>query len=503
MTLMVVVFYLIMSFTELLRSRVLVQAGIRFDQHLNSRVFNASFEAYLRRNQINPTEAFGNLNKLRQFLTGNGIFVFFDLPWTPIFIYIVFILHPYLGCLTLILVGIQICLVFWSSRRGQALIEEEIQKDKKSQAYLQAKLKNVEPIQAMGMLGNLQERWLDLFNEQQKINLKNQHQQHLQQAIIKFLRYAMQSLTLAAGALLVIKGELSAGAMIAVNLLMTRALQPLDLIVSSWRGFIDAKDAFLKLESIMHEYPKRNSLTQLSIPNGSLSIEHLCAFSPDKKKQILHDITLNIAPGRVLCVIGQSGSGKSTLARCLVGVWPDSSGQILLDGISLDNWDKDKLGPSIGYLPQDVELFDGTIAENISRFYEINPDLVIEAAKKSGVHEMILRLPNGYDTAIGYAGSFLSGGQRQRIALARAMYGNPQLVVLDEPNANLDDMGERALVIAIQNMRAENKTIVLVTHRLNILTVADDILIMHDGKVSSYGSGQQILEQMRLNRSVH
>ncbi|NBW61512.1 MAG: ATP-binding cassette domain-containing protein, partial [Methylophilaceae bacterium] len=204
-----------------------------------------------------------------------------------------------------------------------------------------------------------------------------------------------------------------------------------------------------------------------------------------------------LSAGKVTCVIGPSGSGKSTLARCLVGIWPDKSGDLLLDDLAIEQWDRDLIGPSIGYLPQDVELLEGTIAENISRFYDLNPDLVIEAAKKSGVHEMVLRLPKGYDTPIGEAGSLLSGGQRQRIALARTLYGNPQIMVLDEPNANLDDAGEKALIAAIQQMKTEGRTVVLVTHRLNILSVADDLLVMQEGKVLQHGPRDEILKQMK------
>lgn len=494
---MIVMLYMVMSFTEWLRSRLLVRAGLRLDQKLNSRVFTASFDAYLRRTQMNPTEAFTHLNNLRQFLTSNGIFVFFDLPWTPIFISVVFILHPYLGWLSIFFALIQLCLALWTGRTGESAIEAQIKAERKSKAYLQAKLKNVESIEAMGMLGNLRQRWLQLFNDQQQLSQQSQHQQNHQQVVIKFIRYSMQSLTLGAGALLVIQGELSAGAMVAVNLLMTRALQPLDQALSSWRAFLSAKDAFIQLETVMHEHPERQVIHHKNVPVGAISLRQLSAFAPDKKTPILHHLQLDLSAGKVTCVIGPSGSGKSTLARCLVGIWPDKSGDLLLDDLAIEQWDRDLIGPSIGYLPQDVELLEGTIAENISRFYDLNPDLVIEAAKKSGVHEMVLRLPKGYDTPIGEAGSLLSGGQRQRIALARTLYGNPQIMVLDEPNANLDDAGEKALIAAIQQMKTEGRTVVLVTHRLNILSVADDLLVMQEGKVLQHGPRDEILKQMK------
>lgn len=497
LTLIVLVFYGVMAFAEWLRSRLLVQAGLRLDQQLNSRVFNASFEAFLRRTQQNPTEAFNQLTNLRQFLTGNGIFAFFDAPWTPIYIAVVFILHPWLGVLSVIFAGIQLYLAFWSSRRSQGGNEAQMQADSKSRAYLQSKLKNAEPVEAMGMLDNLRARWLQLFQQQQQLSYQAQHQQHRQQSIIKFIRYSMQSFTLGAAALLVIKGELSAGAMIAANVLMSRALQPLDLIVGSWRGFLDAKAAFAQLENILRDYPTRDAALQHKAPSGALTLKKLSAFAPDKQSQILHGISLQLPAGKVTCVIGPSGSGKSTLARCLVGIWPDYQGQLLLDKTPIEQWEREQLGPHIGYLPQDIELFDGTIAENIARFYEVDADLVIQAAKQAGIHDMVLRFAKGYDTSIGEAGGMLSGGQRQRIALARAMYGNPQLMVLDEPNANLDDIGEKALVAAIQSMKAQGKTVVLITHRLNILGVADDLLVMREGKVLHHGPREQVIQQMQ------
>jgi len=497
LTLIIIVFIAVMAFAEWLRSRLLVRAGMKLDQELNTRIFNASFEAYLRRSQQNPTEAFTNLTNLRQFLTGNGVIAFFDAPWTPIYILVTFMLHPLLGCLSILFAGIQLWLAFWAHRNSHDAMNAQTQAEGKSRAYLQSKLKNAEPVEAMGMLKNLRARWLNLHQEQQQKIEEASNRQHRQQAIVKFIRYSMQSLTLGAAALLVIQGELTGGAMIAANVLMSRALQPLDLIVGSWRGLIQAKEAFESLESILKTYPEQDRSAQYPVPKGNVTLKKLIAFKADKESQILKDLNADFKAGQVTAIIGPSGSGKSTLARCLVGIWPDTAGSVLLDKTPIEHWDRVQLGPNIGYLPQDIELFDGTVAENIARFYEVDSELVIEAAKKAGIHEMILRFPKGYDTPIGDGGSQLSGGQRQRLGLARAMYGNPQLIVLDEPNANLDDLGERALVAAIQDLKSRGKTVFLITHRLNILGVADHLLVMRDGKIDHYGLRDDVLDELK------
>ncbi len=497
LTLIIIVFFAVMAFAEWLRSRLLVRAGMKLDQELNTRIFNASFEAYLRRSQQNPTEAFTNLTNLRQFLTGNGIIAFFDAPWTPIYILVTFMLHPLLGCLSILFAGIQLWLAFWAHRNSHDAMNAQTQAESKSRAYLQSKLKNAEPVEAMGMLKNLRARWLRLHQEQQQKIEEASNRQHRQQAIVKFIRYSMQSLTLGAAALLVVQGELTGGAMIAANVLMSRALQPLDLIVGSWRGLIQAKEAFEGLESILKTYPEQDRSAQYPVPKGNVTLKKLIAYKADKESQILKNLNADFKAGQVTAIIGPSGSGKSTLARCLVGIWPDTGGSMLLDKTPIEHWDRIQLGPNIGYLPQDIELFDGTVAENIARFYEVDSDLVIEAAKKAGIHEMILRFPKGYDTPIGDGGSQLSGGQRQRLGLARAMYGNPQLIVLDEPNANLDDLGERALVAAIQDLKSRGKTVFLITHRLNILGVADHLLVMRDGKIDHYGLRDDVLGELQ------
>jgi ATP-binding cassette subfamily C exporter for protease/lipase len=316
----------------------------------------------------------------------------------------------------------------------------------------------------------------------------------------KFVRYTQQSLALGGGALLVIQGELSPGAMIAANVLTTRALAPIDLMVGTWSSFLSARDAFGRLRDLLAAHPQRDLKAMNVVPQGDMVLKEVVASAPGRETPILKGVSALFPKGSVTVVLGASGSGKSTLARVLLGIWPHSSGDVLLDGHAVRNWDRMELGPHIGYLPQDIELFDGSIAENIARAGRVDSEKVIAAATASGLHAMILRFPKGYDTPMGEAGGLLSGGQRQRVGLARALYGEPALVVLDEPNANLDDEGENALVLAVQALKAQGKTVVLISHRPGIVSVADRLLILHEGTVQASGPRDGVLAALQKQR---
>ena len=496
-TLFLIVFFVVMAFAEWVRSRLLVRIGVRIDQELNPRVFTASFDAYLRQARRNPLEAFSAMTTLRQFLTGQGILAFFDSPWTVLYIIVIFLLHPFLGWLSILFACVQLGITLMSHRVTLEDIEIAAQSGTNSVDYAQSKLRNIEPLHAMGMLGNMRERWLGSHESSLNDSDVSFHKQNRQQALTKFVRYTMQSLTLGAAALLVLDGKLTPGAMIAANLLMARALQPLDLLVASWKLFVQAKMAFSQLEAILEESPERSAGKDHGEPEADISLKKLSASVPGRDTPILDEISADIPSGSLLVMIGPSGSGKSTLARCMVGVWPDIDGEVLIDGQPVESWDRRKLGQHIGYLPQDIELFGGSIAENIARFGEVVPEKVVEAAQRTGIHEMILRFPGGYDTEIGEAGSTLSAGQRQRIGLARAMYDNPAFIVLDEPNANLDDAGDQALVRAVDDLKKQGKTVVLISHRPYIVKVADLLLILRDGRIVHFGPRDAVLAELR------
>ncbi len=500
MSLITLFLFGVMAFAEWMRSRVLVRAGVQLDAALGTRVFNASFESYLRQASSGPARAFSDLIQIRQFITGNGIFAFFDAPWAPIYMAVLFFLHPMLGWLAIAFACVQMALAWFGHRRTVAPAEQASKAQSESTAYLQSKLGNAEVLESMGMVHNLRPHWARRHAQTLAVQSASQGITHRITAWSKFIRYTQQSFALGAGALLVIDGQLSPGAMIAANVLMTRALAPIDMMVGTWRGFIAARSAFERLEALLKEFPARDPALSRVPPNGALTLRNVVATAPGRKTPILKGISTEVSAGTVTVVLGPSGSGKSTLARTMVGIWPDVSGEVLLDGLPIDGWDRDELGPHIGYLPQDIELFEGSIAENIARFGELDSDKVIAAARSAGLHEMILRFPKGYDTPIGEAGSLLSGGQRQRIGLARAIYGNPVMVVLDEPNANLDDVGEAALVRTVQALKADGCTVFLITHRPGILAVADRVLILRDGQVQADGPRDQVLAALRASQ---
>ena len=490
----------LMAFAEWARSRLLVQTGVRIDEQLSTRVFNAAFESHLAGMSEpgrGPGRAFSDLLQVRQFITGNGVFAFFDLPWVPIYIAVMFLLHPLLGWVSIAFALLQSGLTWFGHRRSLEPTEAAQTAQTDETLYVQGKLRNAEVLESMGMVANLQKLWwkrhqatLDAHGHAQSIS-------HRVTALSKFVRYVQQAASLAVGALLVIRGELSPGAMIAANVLMTRALAPIDLMVATWKGFITAREAFKRLTRLLDSHPERDPALQRTRPAGALVLKQVVATAPARRDPILKGVDLQLEPGTVLVVLGPSGSGKSTLSRVILGIWGDVSGQVLLDGRPIESWDRTELGPHVGYLPQDIELFEGSIAENIARFSEVDSAKVIAAAQAAGLHDMILRFPKGYDTPMGEAGSLLSGGQRQRVALARALYGEPSLVVLDEPNANLDDVGEAALARAVLALKKKGSTVVLVTHRPGAIAVADRLMVLRDGVVQIQGPRDEVLAALR------
>ena len=502
MSLITLFLFGVMAFAEWMRSRVLVRSGVRLDALLGTRVFNASFDAHLAPSRVSPARSFGDLIQIRQFLTGQGILAFFDTPWTPIYMGVLFILHPILGFLALFFAAVQGALAWFGHRRTVTPAEDESKASSESAAYLQSKLRNAEVLEPMGMVHNLRPHWARRHAHAQELQGRAQAITHRITAWSKFIRYSQQSLALGAGALLVIDGQLSPGGMIAANVLMSRALAPIDMLVGTWRGFIGARSAFRRLEALLAAHPERDPALSRVAPQGALTLRDVVAVAPGRAEPILKGVSVAVPQGTVTVVLGPSGSGKSTLARCMLGIWPDVSGEVLIDGLPIAGWDRNELGPYVGYLPQDVELFEGSIAENIARFGEVSPEKVIAAARSAGLHEMILRFPKGYDTPIGEAGHLLSGGQRQRIGLARAMYGDPVLVVLDEPNANLDDVGEAALVRAVQELKVKGCTVFLITHRPGIVAVADRVLVLRNGVVKADGPRDEVLAALRTAQSV-
>ncbi|MBH9553322.1 type I secretion system permease/ATPase [Inhella sp. 4Y17] len=484
LTLVTVLFFAVMAFSEWVRSRLLVRAGVRFDQFLNTRVFDASFEARLGGSSAKPLQAFGDLVMLRQYLTGNGVFAFFDTPWALIYIGVLFLMHPLLGwgavvaCIVLALVAV------WSHRISAQRVEAANDATSGSTSFLVGKLRNAETIEALGMQGNLRRQWQAGYEAQLAQQGDAMHLQHRIQATVKFIQYTQQSLMLGLGAWLAVKGEIGVGAMVASNALASNAMRPIGTLVATWKQFIDARQSYHRLDALLVTHPPRGDEHAGQTVQGQISLRDLVATAPARKEPILKGLTADFKAGEVVGIVGPSGAGKSTLARCLLGIWPETQGTVLLDGQPIESWSREALGPHVGYLPQDIELFEGTIAENIARFAQMDPMKVIEAAQRTGIHEMVLRFPKGYDTPMGEAGGLLSGGQRQRIGLARALYGNPRLVVLDEPNANLDDVGETALIRAVRDLKAGGSTVFMIVHQQKVLVACDRVLVLQAGQIA-------------------
>ncbi|MBF8805858.1 type I secretion system permease/ATPase [Pseudomonas asiatica] len=497
LTLLVIGLFMLMSALEMVRTRVLIRVGNFLDMDLNRRIFSAAFERNLSRAGGNPAQALQDLTQVRQFLTGNGLFAFFDAPWTPIYLLVCYLIHPLLGLVTLIGSLILVGLAYLTEKATQKPLAEANQAALSSASYANNNLRNAEVIEAMGMLPAIGKRW---FQGHLRI-LQMQTLASDRAAIIsstgRFVRITLQSVILGAGALLAIEGKITPGMMIACSILTGRALAPVEQVIAAWKQLQGSRSAWGRLNDLLHDYPQRPPSMSLQRPMGMLAVENVVAGAPGTSNSIVRGVSFSLVPGESLGIIGPSASGKSTLARLLVGVWPTQAGKVRLDGADIFTWNKAELGPWLGYLPQDVELFEGTIAENIARFAEVDSEAVIRAARSSGVHDMILRFPQGYDTRLVADGSPLSGGQKQRIALARALYGEPNLVVLDEPNANLDDVGEKALVDALAELKARGATVILISHRPNVLCAVDKVLMLRDGAVHMLGSRDEVFAALR------
>lgn len=486
-----------MALSEILRSRLLVRLGKRLEALLSERVFAASFEANALQANPQPTKAFADLLELRQFLTGHGVISFLDAPWTPIYIGVLFLLHPVLGWVALVFAFCQAGLAWWGHRRAVAPALRMHNEGMTSLDELRSSLRQVEAVSPMGMWNSLLKKWMLGHAAYHEAHAQSHGLNHRLSAISKGLRYSQQSLSLAAGAWLVIQGDLTVGAMIAGNVLTTRALAPVDQMVGLWRQWLGALSAYRRLDVLLQTHPPQDRALRNGRPKGGLCLKDVSLHLGDREKPVLERINLNLAPGTVTVIVGPSGSGKSSLAKVMLGVWPPTSGDVLLDGDPIGLWNRSEVGPHLGYLPQSVDLFEGTVAQNIARFEEVNPSQVVAAAEQADLHAILLKMPQGYDTPVGVSGDRLSGGQRQRIGLARALYGEPALLVLDEPNAHLDDAGEAALAIAVQGMRSRSQTVVVITHRPGILALADNVVLIDSGRVVWQGPREQGLQQLK------
>ena len=493
LTLIVVVLFITMGLLEVVRSRVLVRVGNKLDSMLSQRIFDNLFELERKAPGRSSSMPLNDLTQVRQFITGNGLFAFFDAPWMPIYIIVLFIFHPAFGFFAIfaaiVLVGITVANEYSTKEK----LAEANNLSRASTIYVDSNIRNAEVVNAMGMRNNISKIWADKYYG--FLNAQNiaSDSAGVWSNLSKSLRVMFQSLILGLGAYLAINMEVTPGMMIAASIIMGRALAPLDLIIGSWKGFSSARSSYERIEGLLNDFPKDKEYMQLPAPKGEITLENVVVIPPSGTVPSLKGISMRIEKGDVVGIIGPSAAGKSSLARVMLGLWPLTNGVARIDKADISQWNREDLGQYVGYLPQDIELFEGTVSQNIARFGEVEPEKVVEAATKAGVHEMILKLPEGYDTKIGPGGASLSGGQRQRIGLARALYNNPVFIVLDEPNSNLDDVGEAALVEAIKTLRAGGTTVVIITHRTNVLQATNKLALINNGVLELYGNTNDVL----------
>ena len=493
LTLIVVVLFITMGLLEVVRSRVLVRVGNKLDSMLSQRIFDSLFELERKAPGRSSSMPLNDLTQVRQFMTGNGLFAFFDAPWMPIYIIVLFIFHPAFGFFAIfaaiVLVGITVANEYSTKEK----LAEANNLSRASTIYVDSNIRNAEVVNAMGMRNNISKIWADKYYG--FLNAQNiaSDSAGVWSNLSKSLRVMFQSLILGLGAYLAINMEVTPGMMIAASIIMGRALAPLDLISGSWKGLSSARSSYERIEGLLKDFPKDKEYMQLPAPKGEITLENVVVIPPSGTVPSLKGISMRIEKGDVVGIIGPSAAGKSSLARVMLGLWPLTNGVARIDKADISQWDREDLGKYVAYLPQDIELFEGTVSQNIARFGEVEPEKVVEAASKAGVHEMILKLNEGYDTKIGPGGASLSGGQRQRIGLARALYNNPVFIVLDEPNSNLDDVGEAALVEAIKTLRAGGTTVVIITHRTNVLQATNKLALINNGVLELYGNTNDVL----------
>lgn len=480
---------------EWIRSRVLVRAGLRFDEMIAKSVFSRVITSTLKSPQSRSEFALMDIDRLREFLTGSGLIALCDLPWMPIFLAVCFLFHPLIGWISLIGAAVIFAIAIANEFMTKKHLSQATMASQGAMHFSNSTLQNVEVIRALGMEDSLRSRWSFMHRGMLESQAIASDRSGALLSLSKFVRMGLQTIILGAGAYLALEGAISPGSIIAASIMMGRALQPVDQVVGQWKQFLGARQAYDRLNKIFVEMPEEDEKLPLPAPSGTLHIEQLAVAAPGGKTPLVHSVSMLVNPGEAVAIVGPSGAGKSSLVRALVGVWPPAAGTIRIDGSELQHWDADALGRHLGYLPQSVELFAGTIAENISRFREdANPDDIIEAAKLANVHHLIQNLPDGYDTQIGVGGRSLSGGQRQRVGLARALYGNPSVIILDEPNANLDSEGEEALNQVILKLKQMGKAILFVSHKMSLVAMSDKTLVLAQGRMQGFGATRDLLQ---------
>ena len=491
---------IIYGLLEGIRSKLLVRLGLKFDEMMHSELFDSVFTSTLRNPSGGTMGGLQDMHIVRQFLTGGAIVALCDAPWVPIFIAVGFIFHPILGFISLFGAIIIFVLALLNEISTKKKLVEGLGLSSKAAEEARFSLRNVDVAFGMGMIENLKKRWINLHdNSLGQQTVANERAGYIL-AASRFTRFSLQVIILAMGGYLAIQDEITPGVMIAASIVMGRALAPVEMAVGQWRNFVSMRDSYYRLSSFLDNNPTQAEMMDLPEPSGDITLENAFITPPGAKNIVLSNVSMKLESGSVTAVIGPSGCGKSSLVRAIIGVWPALRGTVRYDGADIQHWNRQQLGAHVGYMPQEVELFSGSVAENIARFEDLDSQEVIKAAKQAGVHDLVLKLPDGYDTQIGSGGVALSGGQRQRIALARALYKQPKILVLDEPNSSLDTAGEKALADSINSAKMSGAAVVVVSHRPALLSVVDKIAVLKDGNLMGYGERDKVLSELGVGR---
>lgn len=497
LTVLILGVYLFWSGLDWLRTRLLVRVSLRLDWDLAADVFDASFRRSVGRRGVNVSQLLGDLVMLRQFFTGQPLLALLDAPFALMFIVVGALFHPWLAIFIAVASALMLVSAYATQKVSGPIMKAANDENAEASRLAVASLRQAEATLALGMMPTIRRRWHARHRQFLQFSVNASEASGLVGGISKFLSKSLPSLTIALGAWLAINGEITGGMVIAASMLITRAVSPIQKLLANWKDIVSSRQAYDRINKLLADDAGRGDRMQLPPPAGSLVVTGAAATPPGGTRALVADVNFSVEPGEVVAVIGPSASGKTSLTRLLVGVWAPSAGSVRLDGVELSDWDHDDVGPHIGYVPQEIEFFEGSIAENIARLGPVDADKVIAAATLIGIHEIILGFPQGYDTRLGDSGFALSGGQRQRVAIARALYGRPRYVVMDEPNASLDDIGDNALIACIRAMKATGTSFIITTHRPRLIIVTDHLLVLRQGRQVGFGPAMEMMVAVR------
>lgn len=497
LTVMILGLYVFWSSLEWLRSRLMVRISLRIDWDLASTVFDASFRRYVGHRNVNVHQLLGDLLALRQFFTGRPLQSLMDAPFAIVFIIIGAFFHPYLAVFVFVATVVMLVASYTTQKVSAPILKASNDENAEAMRIAANSLRQAEATLALGMMGAVRKRWHDRHRKFLQYQVNASEAAGLTGGITGFLGKTLGSLQMALGAWLALSGLITGGMVIAASMLVSKAVGPIQQLISQWKDIVGARQAYDRINMLIREDDKASAKMQLPAPKGFLEVSGVSAIPPGSKQVVLAGISFKVTPGTALGIVGPSASGKTCLTRLLIGVWKPIQGSVRLDGVELSEWNHDEVGPYIGYVPQEIEFFDGTVAENIARLNTVDSEAVITATQLIGMHETILGFPDGYDTVIGGSGFVLSGGQKQRLAIARALYGNPKYVVMDEPNASLDEVGENVLIHAVGVIKSMGASVILTTHRPRLVAVADNLLVLRNGVQVGYGLTQDMLKAVQ------